>query len=197
MTTPIPVTLRLETPADYAEVERLTYAAFETLSLPGRTSVDEHFLAHKMRSVPGFVPALDYVALLDGRIVGNIMYTKSRVVDAAGGEHETLTFGPLSVLPERQGQGIGRVLVEKTVEEAGRMGHRAILIFGHPGYYHRFGFQNAGDFSITTPEGENFDAFMALPLYRGALDGISGKAYFDPVYEIDKDELAAFNRSFF
>jgi len=47
-----------------------------------------------------------------------------------------------------------------------------VLIFGHESYYPRFGFKPASEFGITTEDGKNFPAFMALPLYDGALDGV-------------------------
>lgn len=190
------LTIRRETPADYRAVEELTYRAFLRVELPGRTRCDEHFLAHIMRDVPGFVPELDFVALDGDTPVGSILYTKSIVETAAGARHVMLTFGPLSVLPAYQSRGVGAALVRHSIAEAERLGYRGIFIFGHPGYYHRFGFRNAAEFSVTTPEGDNFDAFMALPLYDGALGGIAGKLYCDPVYDIDPAAFAAFEREF-
>lgn len=188
--------IRRETPADYRAVEELTYYAFLPVELPGRTRCDEHFLAHSMRGAPGFVPELDFVALANGRLAGSILYTKSILETAAGAKHVMLTFGPLSVLPEAQGMGVGAALVRHSIAEATRLGYRGIFIFGHPDYYHRFGFQNAAEFGVTTPEGENFDAFMALPLYAGALYGVAGKLYCDPVYDIDPAAFAAYEREF-
>ncbi|TCL58819.1 hypothetical protein EDC14_104033 [Hydrogenispora ethanolica] len=70
------------------------------------------------------------------------------------------------------------------------------MIFGNPAYYHRFGFVNAAKFKITTGDGENFEAFMALELYEGALEGIAGKFHEDPVFQVDPVELAAFEAKF-
>ena len=41
----------------------------------------------------------------DGQVIGNIMYTKARLVDEAGTEKEILTFGPVCILPEYQRMG--------------------------------------------------------------------------------------------
>lgn len=187
------ITIRPERREDYKTVEELTRDAFWGFSTP---ACDEHLLAHKLRKIPAFVPELDFVAETDGKIVGNIMYTKSKVVGGNGIEHEVLTFGPLSVLPDYQGMGVGSALVKHTVSEARRLGYRAILIFGHPDYYTRFGFKRAGDFNITTSAGKNFDAFMALELVPDALKGVTGRFYEDPVFEIDTDETAEFEKSF-
>ena len=91
------ITIRNEEPSDYQEVEKLTRRAFYNMYVPGCM---EHYLVHIMRGHDDFIPELDFVLELDGRIVGNIMYTKARLVDEAGEEKEILTFGPVSVDPE-------------------------------------------------------------------------------------------------
>ncbi len=187
------ISLRLEESKDYHEVEALTREAFWGLS----ETVNEHLLAHKLRDLPSFIKELDYVAEADGKLVGNIMYSKAKVVSDDGGEAEVLTFGPLSVLPEYQSKGIGKKLMEKTVEKAKELGYRAIIIYGEPDYYPRFGFENAEKYGITTPEGNNFDAFMALPLYEGALDEAKGKFYEDEAFRnLSDEETAEFDKSF-
>jgi len=187
------LTLRLEIPNDYRAVEELTREAFWGFTHP---TCDEHFLAHLLRNVRAFVPELDYVAETDGKLVGNIMYSKAKVIDNGGSEYEVLTFGPLSVLPECWHCGIGSALMHHTITEAKRLGYRAIVFYGHPDYYPRFGFRNAKAFNITTPDGKNFDALMAMPLYDGALDGISGAFYEDPVFNVNPEKAEAYNRNF-
>jgi predicted N-acetyltransferase YhbS/uncharacterized protein YdhG (YjbR/CyaY superfamily) len=139
------------------------------------------------------VPELDYVAELDGSVIGNIMYTRSKIVSDSDGvasnEWETLTFGPISVLPKHQRDGVGSALIRKTLADARELGYRAVLIFGHESYYPRFAFKPASEFGITTADGMNFPAFMALPLYDGALDGVHGRLICDDVYTaLDRDE---------
>ncbi len=188
------IKIRLEEPADYRTVEELTRDAFWGMSRPG---CDEHLLAHKLRKVAAFVPELDFVAEVDGKIVGNIIYSKAKVLDDAGTEHEVLTFGPISVLPEYQSQGIGQALLRHTIAEAKRLGYRAILFFGHPDYYPRVGFKRASEFGIVTASGKSFDAFMAMPLLDGALDGITGRFYEDPVFEdLPPEEVDEFDKGF-
>ena len=52
-----------------------------------------------MRSHPDFIPELAFVLELDGKIVGNIMYTKAWLEDENGERKEILSFGPLCVAP--------------------------------------------------------------------------------------------------
>ena len=187
------LTFRLETPEDFRRVEELTRDAFWGYTEP---TCNEHYLAHLLRKAPAFLPELDTVAEADGKLVGNVMYSKAKVVDKTGDEHEVLTFGPLSVSPHCHYGGVGSALMRHTIRKAKELGHRAIVFYGHPDYYPRFGFRNAGAFGITTPDGENFDALMAMELYEGALDGISGAFYEDPAFDIDEKEAEAYDRTF-
>lgn len=188
-------TLRLETKSDWKTVEKVTYRAFRDAPPTGADDDGkEALLAKKLRSCPAFVPELDYVAELNGMVIGNIMYTRSKVINDNGGEWEMLTFGPVSVLPKHQKQGIGGALIRRTLYTARELGYRGVLIYGYESYYPRFGFRPASEFGITTEDGKNFPAFMALPLYDGALDGVHGRLICDEVYSsLDKDESDKLN----
>ena len=59
---------------------------------------------HIMRQHRDFVPELDFVLERDGQVIGNIMYTKARLVDEAGTEKEILTFGPVMQIEEQDAQ---------------------------------------------------------------------------------------------
>jgi predicted N-acetyltransferase YhbS len=199
------MTLRLETPADYAVVERLTFAAFETMELPGRTRTNEHYLAHTMRGAAAFVPELDFVgesiangdaANPGGEIVANIMYTRSKIVRPNGGEVETLTFGPVSVKPELHNRGLGAEIIRHSLDRARELGYDAVVIVGHPQYYPRFGFKPASEYNLAMPDGAAFDALMALELVNGCLGADGGKWYGDKVFEIDQAAFDAWNKTF-
>lgn len=197
-------TIRPETPADHRKVEELTRKAFADMDLPGREifrepgepPCDEHLLVHRLRESPIFVPELDFVAERSGEIVGHILYTKCQVVDADGAKNELLVFGPLSVLPENQGQGIGADLVRHSLDAAADLGYKGVVIYGHPDYYARFGFVNAKRYGITTPQGDNPDYFMALELAPGSLDEIHGSFVLDDLFRIDIDEVRNFDKAF-
>ena len=72
------VIIRNERAEDYKEVEELTRKAFYNLYIPGCI---EHYLVHTMRSHKDFIPELDFVLELDGKIIGNIMYTRAMLID--------------------------------------------------------------------------------------------------------------------
>ena len=190
--------LRLERPDDYDAVEELARDAFWDGSWEAEPCITEiPLLISRLRKCPSYVPELHYLAELNGKLVGQIIYSTSKVAGDNGTEYETLTFGPLSVLPEYQGEGIGKALMLHTFDKAKRFGYRGVLIFGHPDYYPRVGFRPAAEFGITTSDGNNFDSFMARPLYEGALDGITGQYYIDPVYDdLKYDDVVAYDKKF-
>jgi len=174
-------------------VEELTREAFWNLNVPG---CNEHLLAHKLRDSPVFIPELDFVALMEHQIVGNIMFCRSIVKSDATLAYGVLTFGPVSVLPQFQRQGVGSALIRHSLRAAADLGHKVILIYGDPAYYHRFGFKSAKEHDIATREGKFMDALMAFELYPGVLQGISGRFFEDEVYHVDEEELVEFEKTF-
>jgi predicted N-acetyltransferase YhbS len=186
------IIIRIERQANYEEVERLTFAAFETMELPGRTRTNEHFLAHLLRDDPDFMPELDFVAEKNGEIVGNIMYSTCAVIRPDGTETGALVFGPVSVKPELHRQGVGTMLIEHSLDRARELGHKAVLITGHPDYYHRFGFIPASAYGITTLDGKSFDAFMALELDEGYLGADGGRWKCCKAFDVCEGDASAF-----
>lgn len=189
----MPLLIRPERPEDYYETEYMTQKAFWNLYNPG---CSEHLLVRKLRTDPVYIPELSRVAELDGTIVGAIYYSHSCVVDGET-THDLLTFGPLCVEPALQKTGIGGKLMETTFQLAREAGHKAIIIFGEPGYYPRFGFAPCERFGITTADGKNFDAFMALELTPGSLKDVHGKFYEAEVFEnLPDEDVEEFNKKF-
>ena len=186
------IELRLEEEKDHRAVEEITREAFWNVHVPG---ADEHLLIHNLRKTKEFVQDLDFVAIANERIVGNIVYVKSKVMNS-GKEHIVLTFGPVSVLPEYQNMGIGAKLINHTVQLSAETGYKAIIIYGDPDYYKRFGFRESKNYNITNREGKFPAALLVLELYPNALNGISGVFDEGEAYEINKNELEAFERGF-
>lgn len=184
--------MRREEPVDRREVENLTREAFWGMRGP---RCDEHLLVHRLRESDAFVPELDVVAEVDGSLVGDIVFSRAQVV-GEGGSWDVLTFGPLSVLPERQGSGVGGALMRHTLAEAARLGHRAVVFYGYPGHNPRFGFVRGGEVGITTPGGGTFDSLMALELVDGGLDGVRGEFDEAPAFHIDPADAEAFDATF-
>lgn len=189
------IDIRLETTADYRAIEELTREAF--WGIMDQPACDgEHLLVHKLRKIPAYIPELDFVAESNGKLVGHVIYSLAKVETSDGKETEVINLGPISVLPEYQKMGVGAALIRHSVSEAAKLGYRAIILYGHPDYYPRFGFRRANRYGITSGDGRSFDALMAMELYDGALDGINGRYVENKVFEVDPEELAEFDKGF-
>ena len=186
------IVLRLEEEKDHRIVEELTREAFWNLHVPG---CDEHLLVHNLRSTKEFIKELNFVAIYNNKIVGNIMYVEA-IVKNNDKNHPVLTFGPVSVLPEYQKKGIGKKLINHTIGLAKNMGYKAIIIYGDPEYYKKYGFKASKEYNITDKEQKYPAALLVLELYSNALNGINGIFDEGEVYEVNKEELEEFEKSF-
>lgn len=185
--------LRHEEENDHRIVENIMRESFWDVYKPG---CNEHLLLHTLRTSSSFVTELGYVACKNDEILGGIFYSKARIHAEDACEAEVLCLGPLAVLPAFQGQGIGTRLVRHTLEKAKALAYRGVILYGNPDYYARFGFINAQNYRITTAEGANFDAFMALELSPGSLKGVSGKFCDDEAFRLDPTEVEQFDKEF-
>ncbi|HAP44322.1 MAG: GNAT family N-acetyltransferase [Spirochaetes bacterium GWD1_61_31] len=185
--------LRLETEADYARVEELTREAFWNLYAPG---CDEHYLCHILRGHTDFIKDLDYVAELDGNILGSIMYSKSILL---GDDSETVpivSFGPLCVHPEYQRKGIGTELIEKTKGLVQNMRIPAIVIYGDPHNYCKHGFKNGLDYQVSNMDGDYPLGLLVLELEPGFFGGKKWKVKQSDVFKYDPAAASEFDKQF-
>lgn len=185
--------IRRETEADYCAVEELHRNAFWNVQVPG---CSEHYLAHILRKHPDFIPELDLVYELDGEIVGNVMYTKSELLEESGNSTGILTFGPIGVAPEYQRRGIGKALLEASFDIAAGLGYPAIAIFGDPDNYVARGFRSCKRYNVCL-EGDIFPAALLVKeLKPGFFDGRKLVFRESPAYEIQERDAEAFDAGF-
>lgn len=187
------IIVRQEDSNDYHIVEKVTKAAFSYPERIERSKIGcclEHYMVHSLREKDG-IKELSFVAEIDKTIVGHIIYSRAHILLTDNSRINVLNLGPLSVQPEYQRQGVGSAIIKYSIEQAKKLGYGAILFFGRPEYYPRFGFVEAGEFGITTSNGENFPAFMAMELKEGYLKNVTGKFFEASIYDDDLNrELA-------
>lgn len=187
------INIRNEVPDDYREVEELTKKAFWNVNVPG---CDEHYIAHILRGHDDFIPELDFVLTLNGKIIANIMYTKARLADGSGAEKEIVTFGPISVHPEYQRRGYGKALLKHSLEKAAEMGFEAAVIFGNPENYVTAGFKSCKKYNVAVPDGTYPVALLVKELKEGALAGKSFIYKESSAYEYDPEMAKEFDKTF-
>jgi putative acetyltransferase len=134
---------------------------------------NEAQLVDNLRGTDNFIPELSLVAELNGKIVGHILFTRM-VIESKSGKIPALSLAPVAVIPGHQNQGIGTELVKKGLEECRKLGHKIVIVVGHPNYYPRFGFYSARSRGLEAPFEVPDEAFMVLELEAGALEGVSG-----------------------
>ena len=182
--------IRRETEADSRAVEELHRNAFWNVQVPG---CSEHYLAHVLRKHPDFIPELDLVYELDGEIVGNVMYTKSELLEESGNSTGILTFGPIGVAPEYQRRGIGKALLEASFDIAAGLGYPAIAIFGDPDNYVARGFRSCKRYNVCL-EGDVYPAALLVKeLKPGFCAGRKLVFRESPAYEIQERDAEAFD----
>lgn len=185
--------IRNEQTKDMREVEELTRKAFWNLNVPG---CNEHYLVHIMRNHPDFIPELNFVLEENNIIIGNVMYTKAKLMDENGYEKQILTFGPVSVLPEYQRMGYGKLLLEYSFEKAKELGYDTIVIFGNPDNYVSRGFKSCKKYNVCIKNDYYPAAMLVKELKEGCLEGKKWCYKESDVYDIDDKEVEKFDSDF-
>jgi putative acetyltransferase len=153
--------VREEQPGDRPQIRKVNEAAF------GRR--DEADLIDELRREG--VALLSLIAELDGQIVGHILFSRV-TVETGQGPVAAVSLAPMAVLPDHQGHQIGSDLVRRGLTALRERGERIVIVLGHKEYYPRFGFTAEKARYLASPFPP--DAFMALELAAGALDGLRG-----------------------
>lgn len=148
--------LMRETAADGPEVEALLDLCFG----PGRTALSSYRLR---ADVP---PADDLCLVARGRmgeVAGAVRYWPVRV-----GAADAMLLGPVAIHPTRQGEGLGALLIQSSLDRALRAGVARVLLVGDAPYYSRFGFARID--GVTMPPPTNPDRVLGVWDW----DGVAG-----------------------
>ncbi|MEZ4509467.1 MAG: N-acetyltransferase [Eubacteriales bacterium] len=160
-----------------------------------RAGMRRDYLAHVSGRLIRLLPELDFAAELGRRDYRqHHVYTRAVVREDDGIDRDVLCFGPLSVLPAWQNKGVGASLVGHSLDAAAKGWHGAVLIYGDPAYYKRFGLSSRGILRRWNTDGFYLDALQAL--VPGALNGVHGIFLEDAAFDIDKARAEAFNACF-
>jgi len=194
------ILVRVEEENDYRRVEEITKLAF---SYPGRIERGqigcpfEHWMVHELRKRDGILP-LSLVAEIDGIVVGHIICSDS-MARTSDKSLPVLSFGPISVLPEYQREGVGKALINAMIAKAKILRYGAILFFGRPEYYPQFGFKEASTFGISDSEGHNYPAFMGMELIPAYFSDVRGGKYYESDIfneDLNREQVRIFNENF-
>ena len=139
-------------------------------------------LVNALREDGKINPNLSLVAVHDNTIIGHILFCPISI-DSEDATVPATALAPLGVHQDYQCRGIGAALVQEGLDECRRLGQQIVIVVGHPGYYPRFGFTKACEWGIHAPFPCPDEAFMALGLEEGALDGVSGTVHYPLAFD--------------
>ena len=122
---------------------------------------------------------LSLVAELDSRPVGHLLFSRMSI-ETKGGSIPAVALAPIAVVPESQGKGVGSRLIQHGIRLLQQRSERIVIVLGHPSYYQRFGFSTEKARFLESPFPP--DAFMALELELGALEGVRGQVKYPPAF---------------
>jgi putative acetyltransferase len=137
---------------DELSITKVTIEAFKNLPVSNQT---EHFIINALRLAD--VLTISLVAEMDNKIVGHIAFSPVEISDKT---QDWYGLGPVSVLPEYQGNGIGTKLINKGLDLLKEKNGNGCVLVGNPNYYRRFGFKN---YNELIHEGIPQKFFVALP----------------------------------
>jgi putative acetyltransferase len=159
--------VRPEQAADHEAIRRIYTEAFRRQEAPEAVPF-EVGVFDGLWEAGDAIPELSFTALKDGAAVGHV--TASRATVAAD---SVVAVGPIGVLPEHQGVGIGSALMDAHLTAADAAGVPMIVLLGAPQYYSRFGFRPAQELGVISPDPRWGEAFQARPLtaYTPAVAG--------------------------
>ena len=187
-------TIRHETPTDHEAVRHVNRLAF------GRD--DEAMIVDAMRT--GGYSRVSLVAEVNGCVVGHVLFSDLPIL-TDGGTVAALSLAPMAVLPEFQRRGVGSALVREGLEACRAVGHRIVVVLGHPAFYPRFGFSARLAEPLSNPF-HGGEAWMALELVPGVLSGVTGWVRYPPAfgagvqvrpaYQPDRDEWVRMRTAF-
>ena len=188
--------IRLETPADHAEVENLVRESFWNVYRPG---CYEHYLLRCLRDDKDFVPELDFVMAKDGRIIGQNVFVRASIQADDSRDISIMTMGPICIANDLKRRGYGKILLDYTIEKAKEMGAGALCFEGNIDFYGKSGFTYASEFGLRyrgLPEDVDASFFLCKELIPGYLAGITGE-YGPPAgYLIDEAKAEEYDKQY-
>jgi putative acetyltransferase len=152
--------IRNEKASDIEAISEVTIAAFTNHPYSQNT---EQFIIKALRAANAL--AVSLVAVMEGKVVGHIAFSP---VSISGRSCDWYGLGPISVLPDRQKQGIGKALIHEGFSILRSRGAKGCALVGDPDYYKRFGFKNIPDLVL---EGVPQEYFLALPFGENRASG--------------------------
>ncbi|MEM5477465.1 N-acetyltransferase [Pacificibacter sp. AS14] len=154
--------LEVENADDMWEVEGL----YDTCFAPGREALSSYRLRDGVLKVANLcLVARDELGIVSAAI-------RYWPIHIGPQKSVALLLGPIAVHPTRQGEGLGGLLMQDSMERARTLGWERVMLVGDEPYYRRFGFTLLKD--VRMPPPTNPERVLGVALAEGAWDGVTG-----------------------
>jgi putative acetyltransferase len=168
--------VRPERPGEADAIRRIHDAAFG-----GAT---EGRIVDDLRDGDAWLPWGSLVAEDAGGIVGHLLMSRAHLEADGARAQPILVIGPVGVLPDMQGRGIGAALMRAGIADSMARGEALICLLGHADYYARFGFEPARAIGIEAPRPWPDAHWLALRMAAGHPD-LRGTVRYPPAFPMD------------
>lgn len=148
--------LRNEQADDIESIFNITQLAFENAA---HTDHTEHLIVNALREADQL--SISIVAELDEKIIGHVAISP---VVISSGEQNWYGLGPVSVIPDYQQQGVGKALVQQSLQQLKQRGAVGCVVLGDPAYYSKFGFKPYPCLILENVPAEYFQALAFTPV---------------------------------
>jgi len=183
------IIIRPEVEKDFDEIKELVIRSFSE-GTDYSDGTGEVALIDEIRAGRYYIPELSFVAELDGKIVGHIMFSHfplSASKDVANYDRsitktDIVMLAPVSVHADYLRQGIGSTIIKFGIDRVKERGYKGIQVEGNPAFYNTLGFETSSKFNIYPTNGyplQDPNCMMYQETYPGSLDGISGYVIYD------------------
>lgn len=150
-----------EQPDDDLQIERLSERTFG----PGRFART----AYRLREGHTHLREFSFTARIGTLLVGSV-----RLAPVLIGKSKALLLGPLTVEPPFRSRGIGRALIEASMEAAKQAGVKLVLLVGDEPYYGRLGFKKVAKGKVVMPGPVDPERVLIAELSPAAFEGVEG-----------------------
>lgn len=174
--------VRPERPGDEGAIFAVTRDAF---AIAEHSSGTEQLIVDALRDTGRLTVSL--TALRGGVLVGHVAISPVTIRPVAVPANDDTSIegwyglGPVSVLPDHQGQGVGTTLVKQAL--AAIAAEPGCVVLGDPRYYRRFGFRP--DPRLVLPD-VSPEFFQVLRL--ASREPPHGTVSFDPAFDVRGEE---------
>lgn len=144
------IRIRDERAGDAEPIHEVIVLAFRDAP---HTEHTEQYIVNALREAGALT--LSHVAEARGQVLGHVAISPVTISDGAA---HWYGLGPISVLPEYQGRGVGAQLMKAVLAELEARQAGGCVVLGDPAYYGRFGFEVVAGLEYPDAPAEYFQA---------------------------------------